>query len=70
MLCFMVQLERSRDAACMKNISSSEDVLNVFSVSDGDSDVTGCTDHSESFYVTSRGKTGRLRAQTHLSADR
>lgn len=46
MLCFMLQLERGRDAVCLKNTSLSEDVLNVFSVSDA-----GCTT-SQSFYVT------------------
>lgn len=51
MLCFMVQLERGRDAVCLKNTSRSEDVLNVFSVSD-DVTVTGCTDESQAFYVT------------------
>lgn len=51
MLCFMVQLERRRDAVCLKNTSRSEDVLNVFSVSD-DVTVTGCTDESQAFYVT------------------
>lgn len=51
MLCFMVQLERGRDAVCLKNTSLSEDVLNVFSVSD-DVTVTGCTDDSQVSYVT------------------
>lgn len=51
MLCFMVQLERGREAVCLKNTSRSEDVLNVFSVGD-DVTVTGCTDDSQVSYVT------------------